>query len=70
MKSPWTKRNPWLSMYLSGANAVAGSLRGRVASAAKRQAATMATAGIRQLADIWAEALSVSSPKKRKGRRR
>lgn len=70
MKSPWTKKNPWMSMYLSGANAIAGSIRGRAASAAKRQTSTAVTTGIKQLANMWTSALSVPSPRKGKGRRR
>lgn len=70
MKSPWTKRNPWLSMYLSGANALAGSLRGRAALAARRQASAATTMAIKQWADIWAGALPSASPKKGKGKRR
>lgn len=70
MKSPWTKKNPWLSMYLSGANAVAGSLRGRATSAAKRQASTAATTGIKQLAGAWSDVLFPLSTRKKKGKRR
>lgn len=66
MKSPWTKKNPLMSMYLSGANALAGSLRGRATAAAKRQAATMMTQGIRQVAGFWSSALAAPSPKKRR----
>jgi hypothetical protein len=32
MKNPWTKKNPLLSMWLSGANAVAGSAEGKEAA--------------------------------------
>lgn len=70
MKSPWTKRNPWLSMYLSGANAIAGSVRGRAAAAVKRQAATAMTTGMKQLTDAWTDILFPTPPKKRKGKRR
>lgn len=66
MKSPWTKKNPWLSMYLSGANAIAGSVRGRTASAVKRQAATAVTTGMKQFANAWTNLLSPPSPKKRR----
>ena len=40
MKNPWTKKNPFMSMWLSGANAVAGSVRGHATAAAKRETAT------------------------------
>jgi len=32
MMNPWLKKNPFLSMWLSGANTVASSARGRIAS--------------------------------------
>lgn len=58
MRNPWIKKNPFMSMWLSGANAVAGSARGRATAAAKRATA-----------DFWSEALKVPKPKKRKARR-
>ena len=36
MANPWTKKNPLLSMWLSGANAVAGKARSAGAAAAGR----------------------------------
>jgi len=58
MKNPWTKKNPFMSMWLSGANRVAGSARGQASAAAKRQAV-----------DFWTTALTPPKPKKRKSRR-
>ena len=58
MKNPWTKKNPFMSMWLSGANRVAGSARGQASAAAKRQAV-----------DFWMSALTPPKPKKRKSRR-
>ncbi|WP_316252024.1 hypothetical protein [Paraburkholderia sp. 31.1] len=59
MKNPWTKKNPFLSMWLSGANTVANSARVRTTAAAKR--ATSA---------IWSAALSSPKPKKSRKTRR
>lgn len=75
MKNPWTKKNPLLSMWLSGANAVAGSARSRASAAAKRQATTMMKQGIRQTADFWTDALTgtlapPARPRKKKRRTR
>lgn len=69
MKNPWTKKNPLLSMWLSGANAVGGSVRGRVTAETKRQAATMMTKGAKQMASFWSGALVAPPVKKRKKRR-
>lgn len=63
MKNPWTKKNPFLSMWLSGANAVAGSARSRMTAEAKRQAATAMTQGTKQVVDFWTAALP-PAPKK------
>jgi hypothetical protein len=69
MKNPWTKQNPLLSMWLSGANAVAGSARSRAIAEAKRQAATMMTNGAKQMASFWSAALTAPAPSKTKKRR-
>ena len=38
MKNPWLKKNPVLSMWLSGAHRVAGTARGHAVAAMKREA--------------------------------
>jgi len=58
MQNPWTKKNPFLSMWLSSANAVAGSARGHATAAAKRATT-----------QFWTEALKPPKTKKRKARR-
>ena len=54
MKNPWGKKNPFLSMWLSGANAVAGAARSRVTAEAKRQTAAAITRGTKQMSDALA----------------
>jgi hypothetical protein len=49
MKNPWTKKNPFLSMWLSAANTIAGATRGHAAAEAKRQAAGLATRSLNEL---------------------
>jgi hypothetical protein len=39
MPSPWLKKNPLLSLWLSAANGFAGAARGAMTAAAKRQMA-------------------------------
>jgi hypothetical protein len=46
MRNPWTTKNPFMSLWLSAANRVAGSARGQAAAAVKRQTA-------KQMADFW-----------------
>jgi hypothetical protein len=68
MKNPWTKKNPLLSMWLSGANAVAGSARSRSTAAVKKHARSEMAKGMKQATDFWTGALSSPAPKKKKRR--
>jgi hypothetical protein len=70
LKNLWTKKNPFLSMWLSGANAVAGSARSRITAEGKRQAATVRTKSAKQIASIWSAALLAPLPPKKKRKRR
>ncbi len=38
MPNPWLKKNPFMSLWLSTANRVAGTLRGKATLQAQRQA--------------------------------
>lgn len=69
MKNPWLKKNPLMSMWLSGANAVAGSARRRITAESKRQGAAMMTRGMKQVIDFWTGALDVKPPARRRKRR-
>jgi hypothetical protein len=68
MTNPWLKKNPYMSLWLSGANAVAGAARGHASKAAHQQAA-MAT---RQLTEAVFEAWlsAFVPPTTRPGRRK
>jgi len=59
MKNPWTKKNPFMSMWLSGANAIAGSARGHATAAVKRQSQ-------KQVTDFWTAALTPPKASRRK----
>ncbi len=65
MRNPWIKKNPFMSMWLSGANAVAGSVRGRATAEAKRQATTAMTKGVKQMVNFWNAGLITSPPRKK-----
>lgn len=59
MANPWLKKNPFMSLWLSTANRVAGSLRGQATAQAKRQVKA-----------VIADAISPPAPKaKRRGKR-
>ncbi len=66
MKNPWTRRNPWMSMWLSGANAIAGSVRSRAMAEGKRQAAIAMKKNMRQIAEFWNGTWLEPPPKRRK----
>ena len=63
MSNPWTKKNPFVSMWLSGANAVANRARGHATAAAKRQGAALS----KDTARVWTRAwLTAITPKRRR----
>jgi hypothetical protein len=67
---PWLKKNPFMSLWLSGANTVAGSMRGHAAAQAKRQATAAMTKATKDTLRFWTGALALSPPPKRKPKRR
>ena len=64
--NPWGKKNPFLSMWLSGANAVFGATQSQVRAAAARQANEALKAGTQQWLALW----GLSGPKAARPRRR
>ena len=70
MSNPWLKKNPFMSAWLSGANAVAGSARARATAEAKRQTASAVTHASNELLSLWTGALTgaATAPKSRKRR--
>ena len=69
MKNPWVKKNPYLSMWLSGANAVAGAARSRATAEVRRQTATLMTQSNRQMVELWSDVLGVPRKKRKKNPR-
>jgi hypothetical protein len=65
MANPWLKKNPFLSLWLSGANAAAGSMRGRISQQARRQGATAVRIMTNAMLDAWT-APWVSRPSRKK----
>ena len=43
MSNPWSKKNPFMSMWLSAANSVANTARVRITAEAKRQSSAAVT---------------------------
>ena len=66
MRNPWLKKNPFMSMWLSDANAMAGSIRGQATAQAKRQATNVMADASNDLFTAWTRAMTgtpVPAPK-------
>jgi hypothetical protein len=64
--NPWTKKNPFMSMWLSGANAVAGRARSHAAREAKKQQ-TQQTQLTKEATRFWTSAwLGTTKAKRRR----
>jgi hypothetical protein len=66
--NPWTKKNPFLSMWLSGANAAAGTARAAGTAEAKRQQTRLIEQTSRFWLDTWLGAAQPKPKRPRKGR--
>ena len=71
MANPWTKKNPAMSIFLSGANAWAGAVRGLWTKEARRQQTVAVSAGVKRMAGLWTAGLtSAAAPSGKKAKRR
>lgn len=72
MGNPWLKKNPFMSLWLSGANKVMGSARGQATAAMKREAnkagAAASAAAAKQVTDFWTQTVTKPPPNARKRR--
>lgn len=69
MANPWTRKNPFLSMMMSGANAWMGAARGIMAGQARGQQAKALHDATRQATALWTGALT-GAAKGRRGRKK
>jgi accessory colonization factor AcfC len=65
MANQWTKKNPLLSMFLSGANAASGKGRGLWMQQARRNQTTAVKQAVRSWVELWTPA-SGTKRKRRK----
>lgn len=70
MTHPFLKKNPFMSLWLSGANAIAGKVRARASAQTGRQAAATVAAATQAMVDLWAGALQPARAKRQVRRRR
>ena len=62
MSNPWLKKNPFMSLWLSTANRMAGSLRSQATAEAKRQVNAAVKEATRQTLKLGSEALTPKAP--------
>lgn len=65
MANPWTKKNPFLSMWLSGANALAGKARSAGTAEMSRQQTSLTKQATRFWTDAWLTGVK-PKPKRRR----
>ena len=51
--NPWGRKNPFLSMWLSGANAAFGATRNQAKAAMQRQANAVVADGTKHVLALW-----------------
>ncbi len=68
MSNPWTKKNPFMSMWLSTANKMMGSARSQVSAAAKREIALTQAQAAKQVTDLWSGKAAAPAPRTRRRR--
>jgi hypothetical protein len=68
MRNPWLKKNPILSLWLSGANAMAGAARGHARNAARKNAAAATRQMSEAMVNGWLAPLSAPRPRHKKHR--
>jgi hypothetical protein len=66
MSNPWLKKNPFMSLWLSGANSVVHTARGRLTAEAKRQSTAAATRATNDALGLWTAALTGGARPKRR----
>jgi hypothetical protein len=64
MSNPWLKKNPFMSMWLSSANRIAGSLRGQATAEVNRQLRAAATEATSENIKLRSAAVSAPAAKK------
>jgi hypothetical protein len=62
--NPWTKKHPFLSMWLSGVNAMAGKVRGPATAAVSRQRVAASRQVARLWTDVWLKPVKPKRPRK------
>ena len=70
MPNPWLKKNPFLSIWLSTANRLAGSYRAQAVAQAKRATNAAVTEAANESIRAWVTALTPQPARKKPTRKR
>lgn len=65
MSNPFLKKNPFLSLWLSGANTVLAASRAQWEAVAKQQQSAMMREANKAATEFWTEALNSLAPPKK-----
>ena len=68
MPNPWLKKNPLMSLWLSTANRMTGSMRARAAAQVKRQVSGAVAEATRDNLKLWPDAAKPALPKAKRRR--
>ena len=68
MPNPWLKKNPFMSLWLSTANRMAGSMRGQASAQVKRQVNAAVTEATRENLKLWTDGTKPAAGKARRRR--
>ena len=68
MSNPWSKKNPFMSMWLSAANSVANTARVRITAEAKRQSTAALTKATSEMFDVRPGSVTPAARKRRRNR--
>ena len=69
MTNPWLKKNPFMSMWVSSANAAFGATRGQVAALQGLQSSALARQAAQDVFDLWLNAIPRPASQRRQRRR-
>lgn len=70
MTNPWLKKNPWLSLWMSGANAILGSARGVATAESRRQATAVTNQAFSEAVRFWTAGVTPSRKTKKSPRKK
>ena len=63
MSNPWLKKNPFMSMWLSTANSVAGAMRTQATAQTKKQMNAATAEATRENLKLWSAAVKPAATK-------